>query len=161
MGRAEKTTKKNKGGKDLAVQKAKAEDGAVMMNQKSRRNKAKQTQKPEEEQQQKFAQKVLAKPLDKEGAAAAIQSAWISRQDRTLNAKKVNAQIVVDNSFEANSSAPQTSGHTGGEKKAIPNGRAEKTTKKNKGGKDLAVQKAKAEDGAVIMNQQSCRNTAK
>merc|ERR1712194_368960 len=94
------------------------------------------------------------------GAAAAIQSAWIPRQEGTPNAKKVKAQIVVDNSFEANSSVPQTFTHTGGEKKAIPRG-AEKTSKKKKGGKDLAEQTAEREDGAVIMNQKSCRNKAK
>merc|ERR1712194_862118 len=112
---AEKTSKKTKGGKDLAVQTAEPEDGAVIMNQKSCRNKAKQVRILEEEQQQKFAQKALAKPSDKEGAAAAIQSAWIPRQEGTPNAKKVKAQIV-DNSFEANSSVPQTFTHTGGEK---------------------------------------------
>merc|ERR1712194_302885 len=95
------------------------------------------------------------------GAAAAIQSAWIPRQEGTPNAKKVKAQIVVDNSFEANSSVPQTFTHTGGEKEAIPKGRAEKTTKKKKGGKDLAVQTAEAEDAAVMMDQKSCRNKAK
>merc|ERR1712194_859752 len=105
---AEKTSKKKKGGKDLAVQTAEPEDGAVIMNQKSCRNKAEQVRILEEEQQQKFAQKALAKPSDKEGAAAAIQSAWIPRQEGTPNAKKVKAQIVVDNSFEANSSVPQT-----------------------------------------------------
>merc|ERR1712194_862450 len=160
-GRAEKTSKKTKKGKEVAAQKAEAEDGVVIVNQKSCRNKAKQAQKPEEEQQQKLAQKVLAMPSDTEGAAAAIQSAWTSRQERTLNAKKVKAQIVVDNSFEASSSVPQTFTHTGREKKAIPKGRAEKTTKKKKGGKDLAVQTAEAEDAAVIMNQKSCRNKAK
>merc|ERR1712194_415690 len=160
-GRAEKTSKKTKKGKEVAAQKAEAEDGVVIVNQKSCRNKAKQAQKPEEKQQQKSAQTFLAMPSDKEGAAAAIQSAWTSRQERTLNAKKVKAQIVVDNSFEANSSVPQTFTHTGGEKEAIPKGRAEKTTKKKKGGKDLAVQKAKAEDRVVIMNQKSCRNKAK
>merc|ERR1712194_592968 len=123
MGRgAEKTSKKKKGGKDLAEQTAEREDGAVIMNQKSCRNKAKQVRILEEEQQ-------------------------------------VNAQIVVDNSFEANSSVPQTFKHTGGEKKAIPRG-AEKTSKKKKGGKYLAVQTAEREDGAVIMNQKSCRNKA-
>merc|ERR1712194_620215 len=159
--KTEKTTKKTKKGKDLAAQKAEAEDGVVIVNQKSCRNKAKQAQKPEEEQQQKLAQKVLAMPSDTERAAAAIQSAWTSRQERTLNAKKVKAQIVVDNSFEASSSVPQAFTHTGREKKAIPKGRAEKTTKKKKGGKDLAVQTAEAEDAAVIMNQKSCRNKAK
>merc|ERR1712085_60486 len=98
---------------------AEREDGAVIMNQKSCRNNAKQAQKPEEEQQ-------------------------------------VNAQTVVENSFEANSSVPQTFMPTGGEKKAIPRG-AEKTSKKTKGGKDMAER----EDGAVIMNQKSCRNKAK
>merc|ERR1712085_73519 len=104
-----------KGGKDMAER----EDGAVIMNQKSCRNKAKQAQKPEEEQQ-------------------------------------VNAQTVVDNSFEANSSVPKTFMPTGGEKKAIPRG-AEKRSKKTKGGKDMSER----EEGAVIMNQKSCRNKAK
>merc|ERR1712085_3620 len=104
-----------KGGKDMAER----EDGAVIMNQKSCRNKAKQAQKPEEEQQ-------------------------------------VNAQTVVENSFEANSSVPQTFMPTGGEKKAIPRG-AEKRSKKKKEGKDMSER----EEGAVIMNQKSCRNKAK
>merc|ERR1712194_37 len=134
------------GGKDVAVQKAEAEDGAVIMNQKSRRNKAKQTQKPEEKQQQKLAKYVLTKPLDKEDG---------------VEEKKVHAHVVFEKSGEANSSCPLAFTHTVGEKEAIPKGRAEKTTKKKKEGEDLALKKAKAEDGVVIMNQKSCRNKAK
>merc|ERR1712194_705784 len=122
------------GGKDVAVQKAEAEDGAVRMNQKSRRNKAKQTQKPEEKQQQKLATYVLTKPLDKEDG---------------VEEKKVHAHDVFEKRGETNSSVPQTFTQTGGETEAIPKGRAEKIAKKNKGGKDVAVQKAEAEDGAV------------
>merc|ERR1711957_26747 len=129
-------------------------DGAVIMNQKSCRNKAKQAQKLEEEQQQKLANKAPTKPSDKEGGAATIQPArkYIHREG-AVEAKKVNVQIVVENSVEANSSVPQTFTHKGWETEAIPKGRAEKTDKKRKEGKDVAVQKAKAEDGAVIMNQ--------
>merc|ERR1711957_72557 len=74
-GRAEKTAKKKREGKDVAVQKTQAEDGAVVMNQRSRKNKAKQAQKPEEEPQQKLAKEASTKPLDKEGAVETIQSA--------------------------------------------------------------------------------------
>merc|ERR1712194_472025 len=145
-GRTEKTVKKTKKGEDLAVQKAKAEDGVVIMNQKPCRNKAKHAQKPNEEQQQKLAKDVLTKPLDKEDAVEAM---------------KVHAPVVPEKSGEANSSCPPASTHTVGEKQAIPKGRAEKTSKKTKKGEDLAVKKAKAEDGVVIMNQKSCRNKAK
>jgi len=144
------------------VQKAKAEDGAVIMNQKSCRSKAKQAQTLEEEQHRKFANKAPTKPSDKESAAATIQSARKYRhREGAVEAKKVNAQTVVENSVGANSSVPQTFTHTECETEAVPKGRAEKTDKKRKEGKDVAVQKAKAEDGAVIMNQKSCRNKAK
>merc|ERR1712194_811927 len=154
-GRAEKTNKKKREGKDVAVQKAKAEEAAISMNQKSRRNKAKQGQKPEQEQHRKLA-KDAPKPLDKEGAAATIQSSWnASRHEGAAEAKKVNAQTVFENSVDANSSVPQTFTHTGAEKEAIPKGRAEKTNKKKREGKDVAVQKAKAEEAAISMNQKS------
>merc|ERR1712194_182282 len=91
--------------------------------QKQSRIKAKRDQKPEQERYQKLAKDVLMKPSDKEGAAATIQPTWISRQEGTVHAKKVNAQIVVDNSLEANNWGRQTSTHTGREKKAIPSGR--------------------------------------
>merc|ERR1712194_464283 len=144
-GRAEKTNKKKREGKDVAVQKAKAEEAAISMNQKSRRNKAKQGQKPEQEQHWKLA-KDAPMPLDKEGAAATIQSSWnASRHEGAVEAKKVNAQTVFENSVDANSSVPQTLTHTGAEKEATPKGRAEKTNKKKKEWKDVAVQKAKAE----------------
>merc|ERR1712085_117672 len=153
--------KKKREGKDVAVQKAKAEEAAISMNQKSRRNKAKQGQKPEQEQHQKLA-KDAPKPLDKEGAAATIQSSWnASRHEGAVEAKKVNAQTVFENSVDANSSVQQTFTHTGAEKEAIPKGRAEKTNKKKREGKDVAVQKAKAEEAAISMNQKSCRNKAK
>merc|ERR1712194_193023 len=140
---------------------AEAEEAAVIMNQKSCRNKAKQGQKPEQEQHRKLAQNA-PKPLDKEGAAATIQSSWkASRQNSTSEVKKVNAQMVFENSVDANSSVPQTLTHTGAEKEAIPKGRAEKTNKKKREGKDVAVQKAKAEEAAISMNQKSRRNKAK
>merc|ERR1712194_199847 len=121
--------------------------------------KAKQGQKPEQEQHQKLA-KDAPKPLDKEGAAATIQSSWkASRQEGAVEAKKVNAHAVFENSV--NSSVPQTFTHTGAEKEALPKGRAEKTNKKKREGKDVAVQKAKAEEAAISMNQKSCRNKAK
>merc|ERR1712085_58047 len=144
-GRAEKTNKKKKEGKDVVVQKAKAEGGAC-----------------EKKEQQKFAQEALAKPLDKEGAAATIQSSrkYIHREG-AVEAKEVHAQTVFENSVDANSSVLQTLTHTGAEKEAIPKGRAEKTNKKKKEGKDVAVQKAKAEEAAISMNQKSCRNKAK
>merc|ERR1712194_533986 len=132
------------------------------MNQKSCRNKAKQAQKLEEEEQQKLATEAPATPLDKEGAAEAIQSAWkSSRQEGAVEAKKDHADTVLEKSAEANSSVPQTFTHAGGEKEASPKGQAEKTTKKKREGKDVAVQKAKAEDGAERINQKSCRNKAK
>merc|ERR1712194_692774 len=121
--------------------------------------KAKRGQKPEQEQHRKLA-KDAPKPSDKEGAAATIQSSWkSSRQEGAVEAKKVNAQTVFENSV--NSSVPQTFTHTGGEKEAIPKGRTEQTNKKKKEGKDVAVQKARAEDGTVQMNQKSTRNKAK
>merc|ERR1712194_263885 len=135
--KTEKTCKKKKKGKDLAAQKDEAEDGAVIVNQKSCRNKAKQTQKPEGEQQ-----------------------AYILREG-AVEAKKVHAHVVFENSVEANSSCAPAFMHTGGEKEAIPKSKTEKTCKKKKKGKDLAAQKDEAEDGAVIMNQKSCRNKAK
>merc|ERR1712194_423222 len=153
-GRAEKTNKKKREGKDVAVQKAKAEEAAISMNQKSRRNKAKQGQKPEQEQHRKLA-KDAPKPLDKEGAAATIQSSWkASRQEGAVEAKKVNAHAVFENSVDANSSVPQTFTHTGAEKEATPKGRADKTNKKKREGKDVAVQKAKAEGGAREKKEQ-------
>merc|ERR1712194_14233 len=95
-GRAEKTPKKKKQGKDLAVQKAKTEDRAEGMNQKSCRNKAKQAQKPEEDQQ-KLAKEAPTKPLDKEDAAVAIQSAWkYIHQEGAVEAKKAHAQTVLE-----------------------------------------------------------------
>merc|ERR1712194_919850 len=137
------------------------EDGAVIMNQKSRRNKAMQAQKPEEEEEQKLAKEAPTEPLDKEGAAETIQSArkYIHREG-AVEAKKVHTHTVFAKSGEANSSVPNTFTHSGWEKEATPKGRAEKATRKKKEGKDAAVQKAKAEDGAVIMNQKSCRNKA-
>merc|ERR1712194_315744 len=69
---------------------AEAEEAAVIMNQKSCRNKAKQDQKAEKEQHRKLAKDAPTKPLDKEGAAATIQSSWkSSRQDGTREVKKV------------------------------------------------------------------------
>merc|ERR1712085_119071 len=154
--------KKKREGKDVAVQKAKAEEAAISMNQKSCRNKAKQGQKPEQEQHRKLAKDAPTKPLDKEGAAATIQSSWkSSRQEGAVEAKKVHVQTVFENSVDANSSVPQTLTHTGAEKEAIPKARAEQTNKKKKEGKDVAVQKAKAEEAAISMNQKSCRNKAK
>merc|ERR1712194_890753 len=133
---------------------AEAEEAAVIMNQKSCRNKAKQGQKPEQEQHRKLAQNA-PKPLDKEGAAATIQSSWkASRQNSTSEVKKVNAQTVFENSVDANSSVPQTFTHTGAEKEATPKGRADKTNKKKREGKDVAVQKAKAEGGACEKKEQ-------
>merc|ERR1712194_809472 len=161
-GRAEKTNKKKKEGKDVAV-KAKTEYGAIKVNQKSCRNKAKQAQTAENlEEKQKLASEAPTKPLDKEGAAATIQSSrkYIHREG-AVESKKVNAQTVFENSVDANSSVPQTLTHMGAEKEAIPKGRAEKTNKKKKEGKDVAVQKAKAEEAAISMNQKSCRNKAK
>merc|ERR1712085_189670 len=141
--KATKQTKTKKQGKDVAVQKVKTEDGAVIMNQKSSRNKDKQAQKPEEEQQQKLAKDALTKPLDNEGAVATIQSAWkSSRQEGTLEAKKVHAHTVFETSVEADSSVPQT----------FAQGRAEMAAKTKKEGKDVAVQKVKTEDGTVILN---------
>merc|ERR1712194_850532 len=141
---------------------AEAEEAALRMNQKSCRNKAKQAHKPEEEEQQKLAKAAPAKFLDKEGAAVAIQSAWkSSRQEGAVEAKKDHADTVLEKSAEANSSVPQTVTHAGGKKEAIPKVKAEKTTKKKREGKDVAVQRAKAEDGAERMNQKSCRNKAK
>merc|ERR1712194_573561 len=143
-GRTEKTDKKKKEGKDDAVQKARAEDGAVQMNQKSTRNKAKQAQKREEEQQQKLAKDAPTKPLDKEGAAATIQPARKAiHREGAVEAKKVNAHTVFENSAEANSSAPQFFTQTGAEKEAIPKGRTDKTDKKRKGRNEVAVQKAR------------------
>merc|ERR1712085_160398 len=78
-----------------------------------------------------------------------------------VEAKKVHTHTVFAKSGEANSSVPDTFTHSGGEKEATPKGRAEKTSRKKKEGKDAAVQKAKAEDGAVIMNEKSRRNKAK
>merc|ERR1712194_437852 len=125
------------------------EDGAVIMNQKSRRNKAKQAQKPEEEEQQKLAKEAPTKPLDKEGAAKTIQSARKNiHREGAVEAKKVHAHTVFAKSDEANSSVPQTFTLAGGEKEATPKGRAEKAARKKKEGKHVAVQKAKAEDGA-------------
>merc|ERR1712194_951190 len=96
---------------------AEAEEAAVIMNQKSCRNKAKQDQKPEQEQHQKLATNA-PKPLDKEGAAATIQSSWkASRQEGAVEVKKVNAHAVFENSV--NSSVPQTLTHTGAEKEAL------------------------------------------
>merc|ERR1712194_843168 len=114
------------------------EDGAVIMNQKSRRNKAMQAQKPEEEEQQKLAKEAPTKPLDKEGAAETIQSArkHIHREG-AVEAKKVHAHTVFAKSDEANSSVPQTFTPAGGEKEATPKGRAEKTTRKKKEGKHV------------------------
>merc|ERR1712194_479895 len=159
-GRAEQTNKKKREGKDVAVQTAKAEEATISMNQKSCRNKAKQGQKPEQEQHRKLA-KDAPKPLDKEGAAATIQSSRkYIHQEGAVKSKKVNAQTVFENSGDANSSVPQTFTHTGAEKEATPKGRAEKTNKKKKEGKDVAV-KAKTEYGAIKVNQKSCRNKAK
>merc|ERR1712194_132115 len=137
------------------------EDGAVIMNQKSRRNKAMQAQKPEEEEEQKLAKEAPTEPLDKEDAAETIQSArkYIYREG-AVEAKKVHTHGVFAKSGEANSSVPNTFTHSGWEKEATPKGRAEKATRKKKEGKDAAVQKAKAEDRVVLMNQKSCRNKA-
>merc|ERR1712194_812662 len=133
---------------------AEAEEAAVIINQKSCRNKAKQDQKPEQEQHRKLA-KYAPKPSDKEGAAATIQSSWkASHQDSTSEVKKVNAQTVFETSVDANSSVPQTFTHTGAEKEATPKGRADKTNKKKREGKDVAVQKAKAEGGACEKKEQ-------
>merc|ERR1712194_72564 len=153
-GRAEQTNKKKREGKDVAVQTAKAEEATISMNQKSCRNKAKQGQKPEQEQHRKLA-KDAPKPLDKEGAAATIQSSrkYIHREG-AVKSKKVNAQTVFETSVDANSSVPQTFTHTDAEKEATPKGRAEKTNKKNKEGKDVALQKAKAEGGAREKKEQ-------
>merc|ERR1712194_871786 len=145
----------------VAVKKAKSEDGAVIMNQKPCRNKAKQAQKSEEEEQQKLAKEAPTKPLDKEGAAKTIQSArkYIHREG-AVEAKKVNTHTVFAKRDEANSSVPQSFTPAGGENEATPKGRAEKANRKKKEGKDAAVQKAKAEDRAIIMNQKPRRNKA-
>merc|ERR1712194_925607 len=103
----------------------------------------------EKEQHRKLAKYAPTKPLDEEGAAVTIQSSWkSSRQDGTSEVKKVNAHTVFENSVDANSSVPQALTHTGAEKEAVPKARAEQTNKKKKEGKDVAVQKAKAEGGA-------------
>merc|ERR1712194_796807 len=152
-GRTEKSPKKKKQGKNVAVQTAKAEDRAEGMNQKSCRNKAKQAQKPEQEQQ-KLAKEAPTKPLDKEDAAIAIQSdRKYIHQEGAVEAEKVHAQTVFEKSVEANSSVPETFTHVGGKKEAIPKGRAETTPQKKKQGKNVAVQKAKVEDRAEGMNQ--------
>merc|ERR1712194_258800 len=75
-------------------------------------------------------------------------------QEGAVEAKKVNAQTVFENSGDANSSVPQTFTHTDAEKEATPKGRAEKTNKKKKEGKDVALQKAKAEGGAREKKEQ-------
>merc|ERR1712194_742280 len=183
--KATKTAKTKKEGKDVAPQKVKTEDGTVILNQKSSRNKDKQAQKPEEEQQQKLAKEAPAKPLDKEGAAETIQSSkeatpkgrpettsknkkegkdvavQKAKAEDGAEAKKVNAQTVVEKSGEANSSGSQTVTLAGGEKEATPKGKETKPTKSKKQGKDVAVQKVKTEDGTVILNQKSSRNKDK
>merc|ERR1712194_293599 len=105
------------------------EDGAVIMNQKSRKNKAMQAQKPEEEEQQKLAKEAPTEPLDKEGAAETIQSA---RKNIHLEGAVEAKKAQFEKSDEANSSVPQTFTPAGGEKEATPKGRAEKTTRKKK-----------------------------
>merc|ERR1712194_622182 len=97
-GRTEKSPKKKKQGKNVAVQTAKTETRAEGMNQKSCKNKTKQAQKPEQDQQ-KLAKEAPTKPLDKEDAAVAIQSAWkYIHQEGAVEAKKVHAQTVFEKS---------------------------------------------------------------
>merc|ERR1712194_830364 len=142
--KAKKTAKTKKEGKDVAPQKVKTEDGTVILNQKSSRNKDKQAQKPEQEQHHKLAKDALTKPLDNEGAVATIQSAWkSSRQEGTLEAKKVHAHTVFETSVEADSSVPQTFAQ--GRAEMAAKSKATKTAKTKKEGKDVAPQKVKTE----------------